>query len=141
MKKNILLTSALLLSLSAATYAADTVFDSMGNATEVKLAPAISTKTNTTNVNTTKASSTTSIYSKGTIKEQKFSNAIVNLDDAQVELRQELAEKTERYNAALQEKERAIQNCRALKKELNTINKNMKNIEKAKRNINKNLES
>ncbi len=141
MKKNILLTSVLLLSLSAATYAADTVFDSMGNATEVKLAPAISTKTNTTNANTTKASSTTSIYSKGTIKEQKFSNAIVNLDDAQVELRQELAEKTERYNAALQEKERAIQNCRALKKELNTINKNMKNIEKAKRNINKNLES
>ena len=141
MKKNILLTSVLLLSLSAATYAADTVFDSMGNATEVKLAPAISTKTNTTNTNTTKASSTTSIYSKGTIKEQKFSNAIVNLDDAQVELRQELAEKTERYNAALQEKERAIQNCRALKKELNTINKNMKNIEKAKRNINKNLES
>ncbi len=141
MKKNILLTSVLLLSLSAATNAADTVFDSMGNATEVKLAPAISTKTNTTNANTTKASSTTSIYSKGTIKEQKFSNAIVNLDDAQVELRQELAEKTERYNAALQEKERAIQNCRALKKELNTINKNMKNIEKAKRNINKNLES
>ena len=141
MKKNILLTSVLLLSLSAATYAADTVFDSMGNATEVKLAPAISTKTNTTNANTTKASSTTSIYSKGTIKEQKFSNAIVNLDDAQVELRQELAEKTERYNAALQEKERAIQNCRTLKKELNTINKNMKNIEKAKRNINKNLES
>ncbi|MBR6298905.1 MAG: hypothetical protein IKR34_06625 [Candidatus Gastranaerophilales bacterium] len=141
MKKNILLTSVLLLSLSAATYAADTVFDSMGNATEVKLAPAISTKTNSTNTSATKASSTTSIYSKGTIKEQKFSNAIVNLDDAQVELRQELAEKTERYNAALQEKERAIQNCRALKKELNTINKNMKNIEKAKRNINKNLES
>ncbi len=141
MKKNILLTSVLFLSLSAATYAADTVFDSMGNATEVKLAPAISTKTNTTNTNTTKASSTTSIYSKGTIKEQKFSNAIVNLDDAQVELRQELAEKTERYNAALQEKERAIQSCRALKKELNTINKNMKNIEKAKKNINKNLES
>ena len=141
MKKNILLTSVILLSLSAATYAADTVFDSMGNATEVKLAPAISTKTNTTNTNITKASSTTSIYSKGSIKEQKFSNAIVNLDDAQVELRQELAEKTERYNAAMQEKERAIQNCRALKKELNTINKNMKNIEKAKKNINKNLES
>ena len=133
--------SVLFFSLSTVTYAADTVFDSMGNATEVKLAPAISTKTSTANTNTTKASSTAAMYSKSTIKEQKFSNAIVNLDDAQVELRQELAEKTERYNAALQERERAIQNCRALKREVKNINRDMKNIERAKRNINKNLES
>lgn len=139
MKKNIIKSFTLMFCLLAFNaYAADTVFDSMGSATEVKLAPAINTSTKKPAI---AASSTTSIYSKNSIKEQKFSNAIVNLDDAQVELRQELAEVTEKYNAALQEKQRVIQNCKTLKNELRAINKNMKNIESAKKNINKNLES
>ena len=141
MKKNLIKTLTLMFCLLAFNaYAADTVFDSMGNATEVKLAPAINTKA-TTSKSAISASSATTLYSKNSIKEQKFSNAIVNLDDAQVELRQELAEVTEKYNAALQEKQRVLQNCKTLKKELKAINKNMKNIESAKKNINKNLES
>ena len=137
MKKNIVF-FAMFLSLIGSVNAAETVFDSMGNATEVKLAPAI-TSTKTTSQNTTNVNSTTSAYAKTSIKEQKFSSAIVNLDDAQVELRQELTEVTDKYNSALAEKQAAIQNCKALKSELKAINKNMKNIEAAKKNISKNL--
>lgn len=139
MKKNVVY-FALFLLITGCTFAAETVFDSMGNATEVKLAPAIN-NTKTTSVNTTNVNSATSAYTKTSIKEQKFSNAIVNLDDAQVELRQELAEVTDKYNIAVSDKQKAIQNCKTLKKELKAINKNMKNIENAKKNINKNLQS
>ncbi len=123
--------------ISAQTvFALDTVFDSMDKATEVKLAPAIKTSSNTQ----TKNVSTTYKAAANSIKEEKFNNALVNLDDAQVELRQELAAVTSKYNVALQEKERATQNCNNLKKEINAINKKMKNVEKSKRMINKNLE-
>ena len=117
-----------------AAFAMDTVFDSMDKATEVKLAPAIKTNTttNTTNVN--------AVY-KTSIKEQKFSTALTNLDDAQVELRQELATVTAKYNEALNEKARVIANCKSLKKEINDINKKMKNVDKSKKIINQNLQT
>lgn len=120
------------------TFAMDTVFDSMDNATEVKLAPAIKTnndKAEEVKVNSTFQSTTS------TIKEQKFNNALVNLDDAQVELRQELANANSRYNDAMAEKERVIANCKAIKKEIKEINKKMKNVEKSKKMINQNLET
>jgi chromosome segregation ATPase len=141
MKKNITLAFSLFLFFGATSvFAADTVFDSMGNATEVKLAPAINTSTK--KATTTNVSSTTPATTKTpSIKEQKFSSAMGNLDDAQVELRQEIAEVTEKYKTALAEKEKATQNCKALKKQLNALNKNMKNVESAKKNISKNLES
>ena len=115
-------------------FALDTVFDSMDKATEVKLAPAIKTNTttNTTNVN--------AVY-RTSIKEQKFNTALVNLDDAQVELRQELAVTTQKYNEALNEKQRVIANCKAIKKEIKAINKKMKNVDKSKKIINKNLQT
>ena len=101
---------------------ADAVFDSMDKATEVKLAPAVKTSTSsstsTTNIN--------SIY-HSTIKEQKFNSALVNLDDAQVELRQELAEATARYNEAVIERDKMVANCKSIKKEIKEINKKMKN--------------
>ncbi len=112
---------------------AQTPFDSKQNATEVKLTPAVNTVTKTTNTNAN------SIY-KSSIKEQKFNSALVNLDDAQVELREELAAVTAKYNEALVVKENAIQNCKHLKSEINAINKKMKNVEKSKQMINKNLE-
>ena len=117
-------------------FALDAVFDSMDKAQEVKLAPAIKTKaTNeTTNVNAVYRSTTTSI------KEQKFNSALVNLDDAQVELRQELATTTAKYNDAVNEKNKMVANCKALKKEMKAINKKMKNVEKSKKIINKNLQ-
>lgn len=134
MKKIIYLFSILLITQSV--FALDTVFDSMDKATEVKLAPAINTTkntTSTTNVN--------SVYRSTSIKEEKFNSALVNLDDAQVELRQELAVLTSKYNEALNEKAKAIANCKALKKEINEINKKMKNVDKSKKMINKNLQS
>ena len=133
MKKYILTTLAIILSAQG-VFALDNVFDSMDKATEVKLAPAIktTTNTNTTNVN--------SVY-RSTIKEQKFNSALVNLDDAQVELRQELATVTSKYNEAINEKNKMIANCKALKKEIKDINKKMKNVEKSKAMINKNLEA
>ncbi len=134
MKKIIYLFSILLITQSV--FALDTVFDSMDKATEVKLAPAINTTkstTSTTNIN--------SVYRSTSIKEEKFNNALVNLDDAQVELRQELAVLTSKYNEALNEKAKAIANCKALKKEINQINKKMKNVDKSKKMINKNLQS
>lgn len=137
MKKYIIGVFAFLLSLSP-TLALDTVFDSMDNATEVKLAPAINKSTDNNNevkVNSTYQSTTS------TIKEQKFNNALVNLDDAQVELRQELAEANSRYNVALGEKQRVLANCKAIKKEIKEINKKMKNVDKSKKMINKNLET
>ena len=76
-----------------------------------------------------------------TIKEQKFNSALVNLDDAQVELRQELAVVSGKYNEALNEKAKVIANCKALKSEMKDINKKMKNVEKSKKMINKNLQS
>ena len=72
-------------------FAADIVFDSMEKATEVKLAPAIQSSSTTSNTQTVK--NINSVYSTS-IKEQKFNSALVNLDDAQVELRQELANTT-----------------------------------------------
>ncbi|MBQ8847338.1 MAG: hypothetical protein IJ003_00150 [Candidatus Gastranaerophilales bacterium] len=133
MKKFFIYTAALMISLQAA-YAMDTVFDSMDKATEVKLAPAIKTSTtqNTQNVN--------SVY-KTSIKEQKFNSALTNLDDAQVELRQELAVVSAKYNEALNEKAKVIANCKALKAEMKEINKKMKNVEKSKKMINKNLQT
>ena len=125
------------LCIAQSVFALDTVFDSMDKATEVKLAPAISTnKTNsasTTNVNST--------YRTTSIKEQKFNSALVNLDDAQVELRQELAVVTSKYNEALNEKTKAVANCKALKNEIRQINSKMRNVDKSKKMINKNLET
>ena len=136
MKKAILFVSALVLATSN-VFALDTVFDSMDKAQEVKLAPAIKTNANnaTTNVNSVYQSTNSSI------KEQKFNNALVNLDDAQVELRQELAVTTQKYNEALNEKQRVIANCKAIKKEIKAINKKMKNVDKSKKIINKNLQT
>lgn len=119
------------------TFALDAVFDSMDKAQEVKLAPAIkSTPALTTN--TTK--NVNSVYSTS-IKEQKFNSALVNLDDAQVELRQELATTTAKYNEAVTEKNKMVANCKALKKEIREINKKMKNVDKSKKIINKNLQT
>ena len=134
MKKILVYTFVLFMTLQA-TYAMDTVFDSMDKATEVKLQPA---------VNTTKTSTTTNVnstYRATTLKEQKFNNALVNLDDAQVELRQELAEATAKYNQAVAEKDKMVANCKSIKKEIKEINKKMKNVEKSKKMINKNLQT
>ena len=120
---------------ATSVFALDAVFDSMDKAQEVKLAPAIKTNTTqaTTNVN--------SVYKTTSIKEQKFNSALVNLDDAQVELRQELATTTAKYNDAVTEKNKMIANCKALKKEMRAINKKMRNVEKSKKMINKNLQT
>lgn len=132
---NKFLVSTLVLFLTATSVFADSVFDSMDKATEVKLAPAIKTAepTNEVKVNST--------YQTTSIKEQKFNSALTNLDDAQVELRQELAITTEKYNEALNKKAQAIENCKAIKAEIREINKKMKNVEKSKKIINKNLET
>lgn len=130
------LISALALALSTTIVMADNVFDSMDKATEVKLAPAIKTAPQTQeaikNVNTTYNTS---------IKEQKFNSALVNLDDAQVELRQELATVSAKYNEAVIEKNKMVANCKSLKKEINEINKKMRNVDKSKKIINKNLQT
>ena len=134
---NKFLVSTLVMVLATSTvFAADSIFDSMDKATEVKLAPAI----NTTKT-TTPTTSVNSTYRTTTIKEQKFNSALVNLDDAQVELRQELAATTAKYNEAVNEKERAIANVKAIRKEIRDINKKMKNVEKSKKMINKNLQT
>ena len=109
----------------------------MHKATEVKLAPAI--KTTTTQAETA-VKKVNSVY-HSSIKEQKFNSALVNLDDAQVELRQELATVTARYNEAVNEKNKMVANCKTLKKEIKDINKKMKNVEKSKKIINKNLQT
>ena len=122
--------------ITPSVFALDAVFDSMDKATEVKLAPSITTTTNTQNI----APQTGSVYKTTTIKEEKFNSALVNLDDAQVELRQDLATMTAKYNDALLEKEKAILNCKNIKAEIRDINKKMKNVEKSKKMINKNLQ-
>ena len=131
------LISALTLTLTTTVVMADSVFDSMDKATEVKLAPAI--KTTTTQAETA-VKKVNSVY-HSSIKEQKFNSALVNLDDAQVELRQELATVTARYNEAVNEKNKMVANCKTLKKEIKDINKKMKNVEKSKKIINKNLQT
>ncbi len=134
MNKIFAVTVAMVMSATS-VFALDAVFDSMDSAQEVKLAPAIKTTPATTNVNSVYKSTTSSI------KEQKFNSALVNLDDAQVELRQELATTTAKYNDAVTEKNKMVANCKALKKEIRQINKKMKNVEKSKKMINKNLQS
>jgi len=124
-----------------------TVFDSTEKATEIKLAPAIqpsaavsvqkNTASNAQNIKNVSSTSTRTL----SLKEQKFNSALVNLDDAQVELRQELAATSAKYTEAVNEKNRAVQNVKALKKEVRSINKKMKNVEKSKQMINKNLEA
>lgn len=142
--KKLFLYSFLTIVFAQSVFALDTVFDSMDKATEVKLAPAIKTSQATNTKQTaTQVKNVNSAYSAAnkSIKEEKFNNALVNLDDAQVELRQELANVTSKYNVALQEKERAIQNCKALKKEINEINKKMNNIDKSKKMISKSIDT
>lgn len=136
MNKFFAVTVAMVMSATS-VFALDAVFDSMDKAQEVKLAPAIKSATTqaATNVNSVYKSTTSSI------KEQKFNSALVNLDDAQVELRQELATTTAKYNDAVNEKNKMVANCKALKKEIKGINKKMKNVEKSKKIINKNLQS
>ncbi|MBR3604933.1 MAG: hypothetical protein IKL52_02770 [Candidatus Gastranaerophilales bacterium] len=136
MNKFFAVTVAMVMSATS-VFALDAVFDSMDKAQEVKLAPAIKTTATqaTTNVNSVYQSTTSSI------KEQKFNSALVNLDDAQVELRQELATTTAKYNDAVTEKNKMVANCKALKKEIRAINKKMKNVEKSKKIINKNLQT
>ena len=134
--KNISLYIFALVMASSVALAETTAFDSMDKAIEVKLAPAIKTQ-NTAQTTTKPASSGPST----TIQVQKFNNALVNLDDAQVELRQELATVTAKYNSALMEKEKATQTCKNLKKEIKAINKKMKNVDKSKKMINANLET
>ncbi len=125
--------------VSSGVLAAETAFDSMDKAVEVKLAPAI--KSQNTIASNTKSTTSTVQTNSTNIQVQKFNNALISLDDAQVELRQDLASVTAKYNDALIEKERAVQNCKTLKSEIRAINKKMKNNEKAKKMINANLES
>ena len=139
MKKCLYLALSVVLASNIAM--AEGVFDSMDNATEVKLAPAIETKKveDTAKAVETK---TTEISSSATaLKEEKYNSALDSLDDAQVELRQELATLNAKYSDALAEKEKAISHCKELKKEINAVNTKMKNIEKSKKMINKNLET
>ena len=135
MKKIYVLAIALIAAGSIA-FAETTAFDSMDKAIEVKLAPSIKTQSNVSNT-TVKPAQTGATN----IQIQKFNNALVNLDDAQVELRQDLAAVTEKYNEALAEKEKAVQNCKNLKREIKAINKKMKNVDKSKKMINANIES
>ena len=128
----------LILISGSIAFAETTAFDSMDKAIEVKLAPAIKTQSTASGANKTTTAAT---QSSTTIQVQKFNNALTNLDDAQVELRQELATATSKYNSALIEKEKAIQNCKNLKNEIKTISKKMKNNDKAKKMINANLET
>ena len=134
MKK--LLISTAVIALSVTFVMADNVFDSMDKATEVKLAPAIKSTPQVQEA----VKNVNSIY-HSTIKEQKFNSALVNLDDAQVELRQELATVTAKYNDAVVEKNKMVANCKSLKNEIKEINKKMKNVEKSKKMINKNLQT
>ena len=134
MNKFFAVTVAMIMSATS-VFALDAVFDSMDKAQEVKLAPAI--KTNTTQT----ATNVNSVYKTTSIKEQKFNSALVNLDDAQVELRQELATTTAKYNDAVTEKNKMVANCKALKKEMRAINKKMRYVEKSKKMINKNLQT
>ncbi len=132
MKKTYILAVTLFI-LGTTAFGAQTAFDSMDKAVEVKLSPAI--KTNSTVKNTTP------VATMSTVQNQKYTNALVNLDDAQVELRQDLATYTTKYNEAVLEKEKAIQNCKNLKKEIKAINKKMKNVDKSKKMINANLQT
>lgn len=116
------------------------VFDANQVPKEVKLAPAINTTPATVQPSYIPAASTSKITTK-TLKEQKFNEALVSLDDAQVELRQELSVATAKYNEALNEKEKVAQTCKNLKREIKSINDKMKNVDKSKKMINKNLET
>lgn len=129
MKKIVLFTTLLFL-VSQNVYALDTVFESINR--KPSLSIKTNNSTNTANIDTTQYSS---------IKDQKFNSALVNLDDAQVELRQELSVATSKYNESVAEKNKAIINCKNYKKEMRDINKKMSNVEKSKKIINKNLQS
>lgn len=139
--KKILVYSFAISLMTTNVFALDTVFDSMDKATEVKLAPSISSSTASTASKSSNSQAQTGTVYKSTIKEEKFNSALVNLDDAQVELRQELATLTAKYNDALIEKEKSILNCKNIKAEIKQINVKMKNVEKSKKMINKNLQS
>lgn len=141
MKKTLLLMT--LLVLASQNVFAESVFDSDDTPTEVKLVPAISTTKAKTVGSSSTSSQLTSTVSKTqnqSIKEVKYNNALTNLDDAQVELRQELSLLKVRYEDAKIEKDKAIQNCKNLKRQINEIEAKMSNIDKSKKMINRNLD-
>ena len=127
--KNISILFFALFVITQGAFAFDSVFDSTDKATEVKLAPAIKTAEPVGEVKV----NTTSAYQSSLIKEKSTDAILVNFDDIQAVQRQELAEVTAKYNEALAQKQKAIQNCKEIKKEINKINKQMKKIAKAKK--------
>ena len=131
MKKVFICAVSLLFTLNGA-FALNTVFNENEKPATVTPTPTQSAKA-TQNVNST--------YQSTKLQEQKFNSALTNLDDAQTELRNELADATTKYNDALAEKKKAVQNCRAQRSNLRALNRKMRNIESSKKAINKALEA
>ena len=126
MKKTLLLAATMILATNI-SFALNTAFDTTASATEVNIKPA--------------AAANTSAKEIATMQEQKYNTALSNLEDAQVGLRQELAEANQKLAQAKSEKDSAYENYRNIKREVRTLNKKIKNIETTKKYINKNLEN
>ncbi len=75
----------------------------------------------------------------GAIQNENFEAAIKSLDAAQVEIREELVQYTQKYNDAKARYDVAKEECRALRSNIRAIKRKIKNIEKTKTNINKNM--
>ena len=132
MKKLLSICAVSLLFTFNGAFALNTVFDEHEKPATVTPTPSQNGKA-VQNVN--------SAYQTTALQEQKFNSALTNLEDAQTELRNELADATTKYNDALVEKKKAIQNCKATKNNLRVLNRKMKNIENSKKAINKALEA
>ncbi len=75
----------------------------------------------------------------GQIQKENFESAIQNLDSAQVEIRDELAQYTQKYNEALGRYNVSKEECKALKSQIRMIKNKIKTIERTKGNINKQI--
>ena len=138
MKKIILASSFIILMTITGAFAKGSVFDSYtkdaSDIQKIDIAP----------VKADSQSDIKGIVNKtseqmGAIQNENFEAAIKSLDAAQVEIREELVQYTQKYNDAKARYDVAKEECKALRANIRAIKRKIKNIEKAKTNINKNM--
>ncbi|MBE7706200.1 MAG: hypothetical protein E7Z91_03025 [Cyanobacteria bacterium SIG30] len=138
MKKNLIALSLLLSLTISYGYCESTVFDSYTtDAQEIQKIDISPVKTNVGEKIEGNVAQTS--QKMGQIQNENFEAAIQSLDAAQVEIRDELAQYTQKYNDAKARYDIAKEECKALKKQINAIKRKIKHIERTKNNISKNF--
>lgn len=133
--KKILFALTVICALSTAVYADEAVFQSLDGVEEIQ-------KVNLEPAGSTEIKSATNVQKlSGSIQEENYKKAIVSLDDASAEVREQLINYNSQLSVAKDRSAQAKQDVKELKKYVSQTKKKLKNIEKSKKFINSNFET